>query len=56
MPSLGCLVIPRVIAAILVQAATPSSYFLAEIADSRITTREILGGLHHEYELERTAA
>src|SRR6266849_516303 len=25
-------------------------------ADSRITTREILGGLHHEYELERTAA
>jgi len=24
--------------------------------DSRITTREILGGLHHEYELERTAA
>src|SRR6266852_1026559 len=25
-------------------------------ADSRITTREILGGLHHEYELERAAA
>src|ERR1700737_2461667 len=25
-------------------------------ADSRITTREVLGGLHHEYELERTAA
>jgi len=25
-------------------------------ADSRITTREILGGLHHEYELERIAA
>jgi len=25
-------------------------------ADSHITTREILGGLHHEYELERTAA
>ena len=25
-------------------------------ADSRITTREILGGLHHEYELEQTAA
>src|ERR1700694_5171924 len=25
-------------------------------ADSRITTREILGGLHHKYELERTAA
>ncbi|MGC2184014.1 MAG: integrase core domain-containing protein [Terriglobales bacterium] len=25
-------------------------------SDARITTREILGGLHHEYELERTAA
>ena len=25
-------------------------------ADSRITVREILGGLHHEYELERIAA
>ena len=25
-------------------------------ADSRITTREILGGLHHEYELARIAA
>jgi putative transposase len=25
-------------------------------ADSRITTREVLGGLHHEYELGRTAA
>jgi len=25
-------------------------------SDSHITTREILGGLHHEYELERTAA
>jgi hypothetical protein len=25
-------------------------------ADARITTREILGGLHHEYELERNAA
>src|ERR1700730_1830825 len=25
-------------------------------ADSRITTREVLGGLHHEYKLERTAA
>ncbi len=25
-------------------------------ADSRITTREVLGGLHHEYELERIAA
>jgi len=25
-------------------------------SDARITTRDILGGLHHEYELERTAA
>jgi hypothetical protein len=25
-------------------------------ANSRMTTREILGGLHHEYELEQTAA
>ena len=25
-------------------------------SDARITTREILGGLHHEYKLERTAA
>jgi transposase InsO family protein len=35
---------------------TPNSCRHELSADSRITVREILGGLHHEYELERIAA
>ncbi len=35
---------------------TPSTRRHELPADSRITTREILSGLHHEYELERLAA
>jgi putative transposase len=35
---------------------TPSAHRYELPADARITTREVLGGLHHEYELERIAA
>jgi hypothetical protein len=38
------------------QRLTPHTWRQELPEDSRITTREILGGLHHEYELERTAA
>jgi len=38
------------------QRLTPHTWRHELPEDSRITTREILGGLHHEYELERTAA